>query len=123
MVGTVSEGATATQTVADDGYSLAVLAYPTERSLGSLGLVGAGFTGSTRHRTSDKIYFYNAEIQTFTVFVWYDTGSGFWRYADGSYANSLQVIPGRVMLFERKSRGSSFDWTQSRPYTVPMSTP
>ena len=124
LTGRVPTAATTSTTLAANGYTLANINYPTAVTLQSLGLPAAGFVGGANFLLSDVVMTYSASGGAFTGKYWYDSVNGVWRStAAGSPVANPAFAPGNPILIQRRNRGSSINWTLSRPYTTPFQGP
>lgn len=112
-----------TQVVQNDGCTLAASAYPVAVSLTNSGLVTSGFIGGTSLAASDTLQFFNPATQLFDLTVWYDTGSGVWRNADGTVA-TRQLMPGEsFVIFRGNWSAGNFIWTNPIPASLSQGLP
>lgn len=112
-----------TQVVQNNGYTLAASTYPVAVSLTNSGLVASGFVGGTSLATSDTLQFFNPATQLFDLTIWYDTGGGVWRNADGSVA-TRQLMPGESFVIARGNwAAGSFTWTNPIPANLSQGLP
>ena len=103
------------QVVQNNGYTLAASIYPVAVALANSGLVASGLVGGSSLATSDTLLFFNSTTQLFDQTIWYDSSSGAWRNADGSYA-TRQLTPGEAFLIHRANRfAGNFTWTNPVP--------
>jgi hypothetical protein len=111
------------QVVQNNGYTLAGSLYPAPVALAASGLVASGFNGGTSLAASDTLQFFNPATQLFDLTVWYDTGSGVWRNADGSLA-TRQLMPGESFVIGRGNwAAGSFTWTNPIPANISQVLP
>lgn len=112
-----------TQVVQNNGNTLAASTYPVAVSLTNSGLVASGFVGGNSVSTSDTLQFFNPTTQLFDLTIWYDTGSGVWRNADGSVA-TRQLMPGESFVISRGNWvAGNFTWTNPIPASLSQGQP
>lgn len=81
------------------------------------GLIASGFTGNTVSPNSDWVYVQDPGTGQFSVLLWYHTGTGTWRTADGSLATE-KLEPGRPVLVRRQNRAGDFTWSLNPEFSL-----
>jgi hypothetical protein len=104
------------------GYNLLGARFPSRTPVQGMGLLAAGFQGSTRFFNSDMLLLWNPASGQFDSMHWYHTGTGQWINQNGGGVSSATLEPGQPFLLLRRG-ASGFDWTESRPYAHPLTGP
>jgi len=118
MTGTVVTQSSVTVDLAPGSYTLAAWPYANETELDNCGLLESGFEGGITARTSDLLYFWNPQTQSYDLPVFYFSPTGEWHNYNQSPC-TRKLKPGESFLIKLAPGSNCTQWTSQCQYDAP----
>ena len=118
MAGVVETKASVTVDLADGSYTVVSWPYSNDVDLDNCGLLESGFQGGITARTSDSLYFWNEQTQSYDLPVFYSTASGEWRNYDQTPCTRV-IKSGESFLIRLTPISGCTEWTSECQYDEP----
>ncbi len=115
MVGIVEMADSVSIDIQPSYYNLVAWPYADAVELDNSGLLESGLEGGMTARTSDQIYFWDAELQRYELPVFYSSVANEWRNYDQTPC-TRKIYPGEAVLIKTKSSSGFTNWTVQRKY-------